>query len=304
MSVTTAVNYQTGKFWRFLQFPVVRLFLAVGSVIGFIIGLQSVAHAVHIKPGTIASYILGLLLIVGVCGVYAAYVRLIEKRSVSEFGQHRAIPEISKGFLVGILLFCLVMLILWLLGSLKISGMNPWSVMITPLIGALVAGFIEEILIRGILFRIIEESLGTWIALTASAVIFGLLHMFNPGATLVSTVAIALEAGILLAAVYIYTRRLWMVIGLHIAWNFTEGGIFGASVSGGTDHGLFNSQFYGANLITGGHFGPEASVVAVVICLAAGVVYLVLAYRKGNFVRPYWRRSRSRYNAHAVYEAN
>ncbi len=303
MSTTIAVNYPAGKLWRFLQFPLVRLFLAAGCVIGFIAVFQLATHSAHIKPGTFTSHVMGLLLIAGVCGVYAAYVRLIEKRSISELGAHRALAEIGHGFLVGMLLFCLVMLVLWLLGSLKISGMNPWSVMIAPLIGALIAGFTEEILIRGILFRIMEESLGTWIALAISAVIFGLLHMFNPGATLMSTIAIALEAGILLAAVYIYTRRLWMVIGLHIGWNFTEGGIFGASVSGGNDHGLFNSQFSGASLITGGQFGPEASVVAVMICLAAGIVFLILAKRQGNFVRPYWRRTRSRNNGRAVYEA-
>jgi CAAX protease family protein len=301
MSAITTVNYQTGKLWRFIQFPAVRIMLAAAGVIGSIAVVQTAGRLANIKPESLAGHLLGLALVVGVCGVYAAYVHLIEKRSINEFGRHRAVSEIGSGYLVGMLLFCLVMVVLWLLGSLKISGMNNWSVMIAPLIGALIAGFTEEILIRGILFRIMEESLGTWISLIASAVIFGLLHMFNPGATLISTLAIALEAGILLAAVFIYTRRLWMVIGLHIGWNFTEGGIFGASVSGGNDHGLFNSQFAGTSLITGGKFGPEASVVAVMICLVAGAIFLALAKRRGNFVRPFWRRSRSRNNGRAVY---
>ncbi len=96
---------------------------------------------------------------------------------------------------------------------------------------------------RGVLFRIVEESLGSWIALALSAALFGALHAFNPGATLTSSIAIALEAGVLLAAVFMVTRRLWMVIGLHTAWNFTEGGVFGASVSGGDAHGMLASQF-------------------------------------------------------------
>jgi CAAX protease family protein len=296
-----AVDHRSGKLWRFLQFPVIRIMLAAASVIGVIVTIQSAGRLAHIKQESLVGHFLGLLLVAGVCGIYVAYVRVIEKRRANEFAVKRALPELTLGFLLGMLLFCLVMLVLWMLGSLKFSGMNPWSVMLAPLIGALIAGFTEEILIRGILFRIMEESLGTWIALAISAVIFGLLHMFNPGATPMSTIAIALEAGILLAAAYIYTRRLWMVIGLHIAWNFTEGGIFGASVSGGAGHGLFNSQFSGANLITGGKFGPEASVVAVVICLTAGIVFLVLAKRQGNFVRPFWRRSRSRNNGRAVY---
>jgi hypothetical protein len=116
------------------------------------------------------------------------------------------------------------------------------------------------------------------------------LHAFNPGATLTSSIAIALEAGVLLAAVFMVTRRLWMVIGLHTAWNFTEGGIFGASVSGGDAHGMLASRFHGPDALTGGAFGPEASIVAVLICLAAGILFLWIARRRRHFVRPFWAR--------------
>jgi membrane protease YdiL (CAAX protease family) len=144
---------------------------------------------------------------------------------------------------------------------------------------------------RGVLFRIVEGSFGSWIALAFSAVLFGALHAFNPGATLTSSIAIALEAGVLLAAVFMVTRRLWMVMGLHTGWNFTEGGIFGASVSGGNAHGMLASRFHGPDALTGGAFGPEASIVAVLICLGAGAAFLWLAWRRGRFVRPFWKRS-------------
>ena len=112
----------------------------------------------------------------------------------------------------------------------------------------------------------------------------------QPGATVVSTLAIALEAGVLLAAAFMLTRRLWMAIGLHAAWNFTEGGVFGASVSGGTPYGLLRSRFTGAPLLSGGAFGPEASIVAVVLCLSAGIAFCVYARRRGRFIVPFWRR--------------
>ncbi len=143
---------------------------------------------------------------------------------------------------------------------------------------------------RAIVFRIVEESLGTWTALALSASLFGFLHAFNPGATATSTAAIALEAGILLAAAFLFTRRLWMAIGLHAGWNFTEGGLFGASVSGGAAHGLLRSRFSGAPLLSGGAFGPEASIVAVLVCLTAGILLLARARRRGHFVQPFWRR--------------
>src|SRR5262249_39839900 len=118
--------------------------------------------------------------------------------------------------------------------------------------------------------------------------VFGLLHAANPGATVVSTVAIALEAGALLGMAYAASRSLWLPIGLHFGWNFTEGGLFGAAVSGGHSQGVINSTIAGPALVTGGLFGPEASVIAVAVCLFATVVLSVSAVRRGRW-RP-WRR--------------
>jgi membrane protease YdiL (CAAX protease family) len=157
---------------------------------------------------------------------------------------------------------------------------------------AVAAAITEEILVRAVVFRILERGLGSWIALAISAALFGVAHIANPGATVTSSIAIALEAGVLLAAGFMVTRRLWFVFGMHAAWNFTEGGVFGAQVSGTAAHGLFVAQFHGPALVTGGGFGPEASVVAVVLCLAAAAALLVIAHRRHRFVVPFWRAPR------------
>lgn len=118
-----------------------------------------------------------------------------------------------------------------------------------------------------------------------SAALFGLLHALNPGATATSTAAIALEAGILLAAAYAVTRNLWFPIGLHLGWNFTEGGIFGVAVLGGpAAKGIFSVSLAGPRLLTGGRFGPEASLMAIAVCLAAAAVLLILTVRNGGWV--------------------
>jgi hypothetical protein len=139
---------------------------------------------------------------------------------------------------------------------------------------------------RGVVFRILEQWLGSWIALFLSAAIFGLLHLLNPGATLLNAAAIMFEAGILLAAAYMLTRRLWLCIGIHFAWNFTQGGVFSAAVSGGASTDLLQSKLVGAEWLTGGTFGVEASAVALALCVCAGLVLVIAAKRKGNFVRP------------------
>lgn len=290
MSMIPVVERRPGTLWKVLQFPVTRALLAIGSIVGFVGLLQGAGRALHIPPESGMGQVLGLVLIAGVCLVYTAYVRWIERRAVVELALRDGPRAFGKGFVVGAVLFSATVLVLWAMGVYSVIAVFGADALAPPLMSALVAAFVEELVFRGVLFRIIEESLGSWLALGFTALLFGLLHAFNPGATWVSTLAIALEAGVLLAAVYMYSRRLWVCIGVHCAWNFAEGGVFGASVSGGKASGLLAARFRGPDLLTGGKFGPEASVVAVLICLAAGIAFMQLARRRGYVVRPFWRR--------------
>jgi hypothetical protein len=176
------------------------------------------------------------------------------------------------------------------IGVYQVTGKNSWTLMFATVPGFILGAVLEEVIARGIIFRILEESLGSWIALAISAAIFGLLHLLNAGATLLNAGAISIEAGILLAAAFMVTRRLWFCIGIHFAWNFTQGGIFSGAVSGGQQKGLLRAKMVGAEWITGGAFGVEASVVALVVCTAAGMLLLIAAKRKGHIVQPFWAR--------------
>jgi uncharacterized protein len=290
MNMIPVVERRPGTPWKVLQFPLTRALLAISSIAVWIASLQGARRALHVAPESGWGRVLGLVLIAGVCLVYAANVRLIERRPVVELALRGAPQAFGKGFVVGAALFSATILELWVIGVYSVIAVFGVAALLAPLLGALIAAFVEELVIRGVLFRILEESLGSWLALGLSALLFGVLHAFNPGATWVSTLAIALEAGVLLAAVYMFSRRLWTCIGLHCAWNFAEGGVFGASVSGSKASGLLAARFRGPDILTGGSFGPEASVVAVLICLAAGVAFVQLARRRGYVVRPFWRR--------------
>jgi hypothetical protein len=155
------------------------------------------------------------------------------------------------------------------------------------------AGVAEEIITRGVLFRMTEEGLGTWWALAISALFFGGAHIFNPGATWWSSLAIAIEAGVLLALLYHVTRSLWSCIGLHAAWNVMQGTVFGIPVSGTAAHGWLISSRTGPDWLSGGVFGAEASVVALLVCLCCSMVLLVIALRRGSIVPPAWRQRRA-----------
>src|SRR5260221_6185608 len=146
----------------------------------------------------------------------------------------------------------------------------------------------EELLFRGILFRWIEEFGGSWAALIVTSALFGLADSQNPGAPLFSSFAIAVEAGLLLGGAYMLTRSLWMPIGLHAAWNFTQGPILGVPVSGNHVHGLFQAKLSGPVILSGGAFGLEASIIALAVCAAAGLWFVYLAIRRGEVVQPWW----------------
>jgi hypothetical protein len=145
----------------------------------------------------------------------------------------------------------------------------------------------EEVLFRGVLFRILEERVGTVISLVVSSLLFGATHLVNVNATVWGALAIGLTGGAMLAAAYVVTRSLWFPIGLHFAWNFTHAGVFGIAVSGSNDvpNGLLRTVLSGPSVVTGGTFGPEASLLALLVCSVATVLMLRRAARTAQ-IRP------------------
>lgn len=260
------------------------------ALVGWLLGAILRALPASAAFGSPGHLLTSLVLAATALGAYYAYVRLIERRPVTELSRPGAFRELGSGVLLGAGLFTLTITVLAVLGVYRVTGTGTWVGVLTVLVMSINAGVVEEILFRGIFFRIVEEGLGSWLALLLSALFFGLTHLGNPNATLLGAVAIALEAGILLAAVYLLTRRLWLAIGLHIAWNFTQGGIFGTAISGFALEGLLRGELRGPALLSGGAFGAEVSVVAVVACLTAGALLLVRARQKGRIVDPFWQR--------------
>jgi membrane protease YdiL (CAAX protease family) len=285
-------------FLKVLYFPLTRIIIAIVAIL-CVTALESVLTQYVGETYGLARQIWfrvlsGAFVIVSVCLVYVGYVRVFERRKTMELSRERAIREFAAGSAIGFVLFAGTIGCLWLGGFYRVEGIG-YLPSAAVLVGVgLVPAFIEEIVIRAIIFRITEDSLGTWMAMVISALLFGLSHMLNPGATWVVALFIAIEAGVLLAAAYITTRRLWLPIGLHFAWNFTQGGIFGVAVSGLSVRGLLKATLTGRpELLSGGAFGAEASIFAMLICTSTAVVLIILAVRNGQIVRPFWTRPRT-----------
>lgn len=284
---------------RVLMLPVTRLIISLLIV------------AIIVLPGTVLAFFTGLvspdttkitprdMLVQGIITVPAALAALflvgmfIERRPPAAFGFTRAGAawQVAVGFALGVGIIGTVIQIFAAMGWYRITGFGGAGAMgsiLLMLFGFLLVSVFEEVFFRGIIFRIVEEGMGTELAFVASCIAFGFVHGDNPNATLLSSLLIVIEAGILLGAAYLLTRSLWFAIGIHWGWNFAEGPIFGTPVSGIDLPSLLESRISGPALWTGGEFGPEAGLVAGIVATGAGVYLLMRAYRLGHRFTPAW----------------
>jgi len=226
---------------------------------------------------------------------YSILYKIYEKRNITELSINGIGKNLIIGVILGAVLQSLTILVIYIKGGYTVVSINPIVFILPSLTISFAVAISEEILIRGILFRIIEEKLGSYLALFISALIFGALHLVNPNSSLIVCIGLAIQAGLLLAVAYMYSRNLWFPIAIHFAWNFTQGGIFGANVSGGgLSKTLITSQIEGAEWFTGGAFGPEGSIQATIFCLTATIVLLILCHKKGKIIKPYWNKTTNR----------
>jgi len=282
-------------FWqRARRWAPVRIVCYLAALILVLVLFGRAAQAlIPPPPSTLHALLLpakNLAMAAALLVVYALLVRILEHRHAREIGLRRGGRQFAAGLALGVGLMSLVYLVLWSLGAARFGGGTGWGGLEVGLVSALTAAVLEELLLRAVLFRILEEVGGTSAAVLLSALVFGALHGANPDATPFSMVAIAIEAGTLLALAFALTRNLWLAIGIHAGWNFAEGNLFGAPVSGTPEmHSVLATVLTGPDLVTGGGFGPEASVVSIAVCLAAALVFSRLIRRQGHWRRAHFR---------------
>lgn len=274
---------------RLLQSPLTRLIILGGGLFYLMMVAESYIQSFKAEPALAIVVAVGMGLVAA--AIYVAYAKLIERREINELSIQGSGREFATGILIGVGLYTGCALILMMLGIYRVEGLNPWTYLIPAWAMALKSGIFEELVFRGVLFRSVEEMLGSWIAIVISSAVFGFLHLLNPDATVMGAAYISIEAGLLLAAAYLVTRRLWLCFGFHIGWNYVQSAVFSGVVSGGvTDPGLIRDTIQGPDFLTGGSFGMEQSVFALILCTTAGVVLLAIAIRRGNLVPSPWAR--------------
>ena len=177
------------------------------------------------------------------------------------------IKDLFIGLIISVLIYALGFAILLLTGSIEVSG---WSFSPTVLVYSwfffLLVSFNEEIMVRGfVLGRLLNTRMNRFVALCISSIIFSLLHIFNPGISVLSMINLFL-AGLLLGIPFIYTRNLALPISLHLFWNWIQGPVLGFKVSGNNlSSSLLEINLPKDNLLNGGAFGFEGSMVCAIL---------------------------------------
>jgi len=262
----------------FRRFRVPVLIVALAVVLVATRGLNVLA-----AHNPITALLVGFGTAAGALVAYKWLARKVEGReTVEELPREGRRANLGRGLLLGAGALTAMMLIIGMFGGWDHIGGGSFAGFLITM-GAMASVAVnEELLFRGVIFRILEERTGTIVALVISSVLFGLTHLVNENATIWGTLAIGIEGGTMLCAAYALTRSLWLPIGIHFAWNFTEAGFFGVATSGTEQHGLFTTTLSGPTFLTGGEFGPEASLTALLVCAVPTYFMLRRAVRKGN----------------------
>jgi membrane protease YdiL (CAAX protease family) len=241
-----------------------------------------IKHAGYNSENGTASMLLSLYITAVTLVIFVLYAVLVQKRSLRGLGFAvkgiKIAKEYGLGLLIGLVMMFAVVLGEILVGGVEFTGISL-SVNIVPMIllifvGYMIQGMEEEVMTRGFLMISIARRYPVWVGVLTNALLFGLLHLLNPGATAFSVINTVLH-GILYSMFFLKRDSIWLDGGVHSGWNFSQSCIFGQSTSGMP---LMASVFSMTtptekSFLTGGDYGLEASIFSTAVSV---IVFILL----------------------------
>lgn len=225
-----------------------------------------------------------------VCGIqillFIAWVRMIEKRPIKAIGlqARKPVKSYTVGLISGFCAITVITAILYIFGMVTIEAYHVTEVI--PIIIPIAAGWFvqsasEEIAIRGWLIPSLSHRSSPVVSIVLTAIIFGIIHLFSSGVTALSFINL-IFSGVFFAGYAIFAKNIWGNCGLHFAWNFTLGNIYGFPVSGFSSNGqsLISMKQAGPNFFTGGAFGPEGGCITTLLLLLGIGILAINFYKK------------------------
>ena len=257
-------------FKKLLYFPVTKIILSTGICFAILVGVQNcfiskpvfyaIIPAKHIAD-TMVNYVSVAVLLVSYFYVFRVY----EKREIKELSNKKLTAELFGGFIFFLafsVLLSVVMLILYVLGYYSIISISNFSYLLAPFSLLVVAALIEEIFDRLIIYRILEDWMGTYWALLLMSILFMIEHLANDNISVLS-IFLILSFGFAHGTMYLYTKRLWLPFAFHLGWNFAQP-FYGSNLSGIEDIGtIIKARYEGPKLLIGSRFGIEDSVLSI-----------------------------------------
>lgn len=271
------------RFQKLIYSPIFRIIIALL----FLIPVLQVNNAIsmfildNMEEGILLSTLKAIKTIIIISLLiysYRFYTNKIEKRPAFEFNPKKLHIDIGLGFGIGSGMVIFTTAVLFLLGFYTIDYINSFDILIYRFFRYAQGSFIEELIFTVIVFRLLEEKLGTAISFLIVSLFFGGMHFINDNATIYTSLSISIIQ-ITLIAPFILTRRIWMGWAVHFSWNFFQTGVFGMNNSGMDQGGLINPIISGPNWLTGGAFGIEASWIGLIVNIVVGISLLIYAMK-------------------------
>ena len=271
---------------RVLDFPITKIIIGIVVPFSLFVVIQNFVLKPFfysiIQNKSIANPIIHCLSLIVLLVSYYYLFRFYDKRKITELSIKHLPKEMFGGFLIGFLTISLSIFILYLLSHYQAFSITTTHYSARFFTVLLFAGIVEDLFHRGLIVRVIENWLGTHIAIVI-AMLVELQHIFNPNANLFS-LFVDLIWGFTMAMMFIYTKRIWLPYFFHIGWNFAQP-FYGSNLTGTNEMGsIIQSKFTGPELLTGGAVGIEGSIFTASFLLIIGIVLYYLAKKEGKIV--------------------
>ena len=235
------------------------------------------------ETGRVIRFIVNSVLIFS---LYHWFIKWTEDYSNFDWKYQNIGRDMIAGALLAIISVSVVCLILRVINVYRAVNFNVnlGSILYLLIVFAFMS-ILEEVLYRGVVYRIIENWLGSVLALVISGLFFGLFHYFNQDASIISVIAASI-GGLLLGLMYTVSQQLWMPIAFHWFWNFTQV-FFGSRLSGSDEYfkyAVIKADFVGADWLTGGKAGIENSYLTLLLTVILVFVLFYKANRDGKIL--------------------
>lgn len=272
---------------RVLYFPITKIIIGIVVCFSLFVVIQNFVLKPFfysiIPDKSIADPIIIFISSIVLLVSYYYLFRLYDKRKITELSIQYLPKEMFGGFIFGFLTISISIFILYLLGYYRVISISTTHYSARLFTVILFAALVEDLFHRGLILRVMENWLGTHIAIVI-AMLVELQHIYNPNSNLFS-LFVDLIWGFTMAMLFIYTKRIWLPYFFHIGWNFSQP-FYGSNLTGANDFGtIIQSKFRGPELLTGGVFGIENSIFTPSFLLIIGIVFYYLAKKEGKIVK-------------------